>query len=59
MEQINKHATKLNANNNDNEEYKIKSIPHSGVYIKKSKPGFLLKLYYLIFWKKYSKKENT
>lgn len=43
----------------NSEEYKKEAIWNNVVYIKKLKSGnYLLKLYHLIFWKRYLKKEN-
>lgn len=50
--------TELDVGKNKSEKFKIKTIQNSAVYIKKSKSGHLLELYYLISWKKYLKKEN-
>ena len=41
---------------NNSRKYKVKTICNSMVYIKKS-VGYLLGLYYLIFWKNYLKKK--
>lgn len=48
---------KLDANNNENKEYKIKGIYDKAIYTKKSRSGHLPGLYYLIFWKEYLKKK--
>ena len=42
----------------DNKEYKVEGIWNSAVYTKEL-AGQLLKLYYLVLWKSYSKEENT
>lgn len=44
------------ANDNEGREYKIEKIRNGTVYVKKS-VGYLLGLYYLIFWKSYSEKK--
>ena len=55
--QVDKNVTKFEAGND--KKYKVEGIQDSAVYIKKSVAIHLLGLYYLIFWKGYSKKENT
>lgn len=42
----------------DSKKYKVKAIQDTTIYARKTK-GQLLKLYYLILWKSYLKKENT
>ena len=42
----------------NNEKYEIDGIWDSMVYAKKSTTNQLPKLYYLVLWKGYSKKEN-
>ena len=49
----------LNTGDNESKTYKMEAICNSTIYIKKLKSGHLLILYYLVFWKNYSKKENT
>lgn len=39
-------------------EYKVKTMKNSAIYITKA-IGHLPKIYYLIFWKGYSKDEST
>lgn len=41
-------AAKLDVGNNKSEKYKMQSIYNSVVYIKKSKSGHLLEIYYLV-----------
>lgn len=43
----------------NNKIYEIDDIWNSAVYAKELVIKYLLKFYYLIFWKNYSKKENT
>ena len=50
---------KLDAGKNNSKKYKVKVIQNSTIYIKKFKSSYLLKLYYLVFWKSYLKKKNT
>lgn len=50
--------TELNTSN-ETREYEVEAIWDIVVYRRKSKSGYLPKLYYLVSWKKYSKKENT
>lgn len=57
-EQVDKNIIKLEFKINNNKIYQIKKIQDSAVYIKESKTGHLLGLYYLIDWKSYPKKEN-
>ena len=47
-----------NDNGNNSGEYKVEAIWDSMVYAKESE-GHLPGLYYLVSWKRYSKKENT
>ena len=54
---VDKKAMKLNAGNN--EEHEIEAIWDSAIYAQKSESSHLPGLYYLLFWKGYSKKENT
>ena len=42
----------------DNKEYEMEAIRDSAAYAKEA-DGHLLKLYYLVVWKGYLKKENT
>ena len=44
---------------NNNREYMVESICDSTIYAKKLKVSHLSGLYYLVFWKNYSKDENT
>ena len=46
---VDENVTKLDANNNEGDEYKIKAIWNSAVYTKKSELGYLPRLYYLVF----------
>lgn len=48
----------FDAGNNKKKKYKVKTIYNSVIYAKKSE-DYLLKLYLLIFQKKYSEKKNT
>ena len=43
----------------DSGEYKMEAIWDSVVYARKSKSGYLPRLYYLVFWKRYSEEKNT
>ena len=43
----------------DNEEYKVEDICDNAVYIRESKVGYLLGLYYLVSWKSYHEDEST
>ena len=54
---MDKNATKLDASD-EGSEYEVKTIWNSAVYAKKSELGYLLELYYLVFWKDYLKEEN-
>ena len=42
----------------DNKKYKVEGIQDNAVYAREL-AGQLLRLYYLILWKGYPKKENT
>ncbi len=55
----NVRQTKFDADNNNNGEYKVEAIGDSTLYVIKSKSGYLPGLYYLNFWKTYTKEENT
>ena len=44
---------------NDDEEYKVKGIRDSAVYVKASEAGQLLGLYYLVSWKNYPEEKDT
>ena len=59
--QIDKNnITKLDIDNNENEEYEVEAIQDSAVYAKESKSGYHLpKLYYLVSLKEYLKEKNT
>ena len=50
------NITELNASNS--KKYEVEAIWHSAVYAIVLE-GYLLRLYYLIVWKGYSKKVNT
>ena len=54
---MDKNATELKVG--DSDEYKVEAIWDSAVFTKKSELGHLPGLYYLVFWKRYSKEENT
>lgn len=56
--QVDENATKLDIGNNKSREYKIKAIWDSIVYAKKSELDNILRLYYLVLWENYLKKEN-
>lgn len=56
---MNENTTKLDAGNNNSKKYKMKAIYNSAIYRKKLKSGYLLVLYYLIFWKEYLEKKST
>ena len=43
----------------DNKEYKVEGIYNIAVYAKESEAGYLLGLYYLIFWKDYLEDKST
>lgn len=49
----------FDVDNNDNKKYKVEAISNSAVYAKELKLDYLLRLYYLVFWKSYLKEENT
>ena len=57
-EKMNNDITELIAGNNSS-EYKVEAICDSAVYTRKSNLGHLPRLYYLVFWENYLKKENT
>ena len=60
-EQVDKNVielAKLDPNDNKSDEYKMKAIYNNAVYIKKSKSGYLSKLYYLVSWKDYLEEKN-
>ena len=50
---------KLDIDNNNSKEYKVKAICNSTVYTRESKSGYLLKLYYIIFSKDYLEEKST
>ena len=52
-------ATQLEFEAGDDEEYKVKKIWNSAIYVLESKAGHLPGLYYLIDWKSCLKEENT
>ena len=57
-ERVDENVTKLDTNNNDSGEYKVKAISDSAVYARESVsdlPG----LYYLVSLESYLEKENT
>ena len=57
-EQVDENVTKLEAGNS--KEYKIEAIWDSAVYARESELGYyLLRLYYLVFWKGYPEEKNT
>ena len=58
-ERIDENVTKLDASNNESEKYKLETIFYNAVYEKKSKSGYLPRLYYLVFWKGYLEEKNT
>ena len=50
-------AMELDASNKNSSKYQVEIIRNSAIYAKKT-ISYLLKLYYLVFWKNYLKKEN-
>ena len=49
-EQVDKNnIIKLYANDNMSNKYQVETISNSGIYARKSKSGYFLKLYYLVF----------
>ena len=54
----NKNVAKMDANDNSG-EYKVEAIQNNAVYAKESESDYLLGLYYLVLWKRYSEEENT
>ena len=56
--QVDEDRTELDVGDNEGGEYKVEAICNSAVYAKES-AGHLAGLYYLVFWKEYSEKENT
>lgn len=53
-----KNIIKLDIDKNNSGNYKVKITCNYTVYIKKF-ASYLLKTYYLIFWKNYLKEKNT
>ena len=51
--QIDENMIELDIDNNDNREYKVEAMWDSTIYTWESESGYLLRLYYLVFWKKY------
>ena len=51
------NVAELNAGN-ESEEYKVKAIWDSKVYMKESELGHLPGLYYLVSWKRYPEEKN-
>ena len=56
---MDENAIQLEFEANDNEEYKFKGIWNSTIYTKVLDAGYLLRLYYLVFWKSYLEEEDT
>ena len=56
---LDKNMTELDIGNDNSEEYKVKAIWDSAVYLRESKSGHLPSLYYLVSWKRYPEEENT
>ena len=48
----------FDAGDDESGEYKVEAIWDSVVYVRKSKSGHLLGLYYLVSWKRYPEEEN-
>ena len=49
----------FDAGGNESREYKVEAIRDSTVYARKSESDHLPGFYYLVSWKRYSKKQNT
>ena len=56
--QVDNNTTKLEIGNDKSGKYKVRAICDSAVYARKLE-GYLLGLYYLIFWKSYLKERNN
>ena len=56
---VDKRVTELKLEASNSKEYKVEAIWDSAVYTSESESGQLPGLYYLVAWKRYSKKENT
>ena len=56
---VDENATELDAGDDDSGEYKLEEIRDSAIYVRESKSGHLLGLYYLVLWKGYPEEENT
>ncbi len=50
--------TAIELNEGNSEEYEVKAICDSAVYIRESE-SYLLGLYYLVLWKGYPEEDNT
>ena len=57
-EEIRQMKFNNNGNGNNNREYKVEAIWDSAVYARELEV-YLLGLYYLVSWKRYSEEENT
>ena len=55
--QVDENIIKLDADDNESNEYKMEAIQNSTVYTKES-VSQLSRLYYLVFWKSYLKEKN-
>ncbi len=55
---VDKPTSRLEFENESDEEYEIEAIRDSAVYASESE-GYLLSLYYLVSWKGYPKEKNT
>lgn len=55
MKQVDK--TELETGNS--EEYKMKTIQKSMIYIRELESGYLSEFYFLVFWKDYLEEKNT
>ena len=49
----------FDASDDKSGKYEMETIPDSAVYVRESKSGYLLDLYYLVLWKRYPEEENT
>lgn len=57
--QVELNVIQLEYEAGNDEEYKVEGIWDSIIYTRKSESGHLLRLYYLVSWKDYPKKEGT
>lgn len=56
--QIDENATQLEFKVNNNEEYEVKNILDSAVYVKELEASHLPRLYYLVSWKGYLEEKD-